>query len=87
MTPTPHSAPNAETSPEYTRRGSPQDPNPLIPTRSNLFAFDFAPLTSAIPAADREYFYGSLFYRELCDKHLIFFADFKIVLAYFLNRF
>jgi iron complex outermembrane recepter protein len=81
-TPTPHSAPDAATSPDYTRRGSLQNPNPLIPTRSNLFAFDFAPLQSAIPAADREYFYGS-FAREFCDKYLTVFADFKVARTFF----
>jgi iron complex outermembrane recepter protein len=72
-TPTPRSAPNVATSPEYMPRTD-------LPKADQLF--DFAPLTSAIPAADREYFYGS-FLREVCDKYLIFFADFKIVRAFF----
>jgi len=75
-TPTPHSAPNAATSPEYVR---------ILPVSSlppEDFKFDFAPLTSAISPADREYFYGS-FNRELCDKYLELFADFKYVRTFF----
>ena len=72
-TPTPHSAPHASTSPDYV---------PFFSAPSALRMFDYAPLTSAIPAADREYFYGS-FDRELCDKYLTVFADFKIVRTFF----
>jgi len=72
-TPTPHSAPDEATSPEYVLRTS-------LPSADQLF--DFAPLTSAIPAADREYFYGS-FLHQVCDKYLTVFADFKIVRAFF----
>jgi iron complex outermembrane receptor protein len=72
-TPTPHSAPNAATSPDYVPRTS-------LPIADQLF--NFAALTSAIPAADREYFYGSLL-REVCDKYLIVFADFKLVRTFF----
>jgi len=75
LTPTPHSAANAATSPDYIRQRSlpPSDPN---------FAFNFAALTSAISPADRQYFYGS-FNRELCDKYLEVFADFKFVRTFF----
>ena len=48
--------------------------------------FNFAALTSAIPAADREYFYGS-FARELCDKYFTVFADFKVVRTFFVPTF
>jgi iron complex outermembrane receptor protein len=72
-TPTPHSAPNARTSPEYV---------PLLSLPRADVLFNFAPLTSAIPAADREYFYGS-FARELCDKYVTVFADFKVVRTFF----
>ena len=72
-TPTPHSAPNAAESREYVLRTS-------LPNADQLF--DFAPLTSALPAADREYFYGS-FIREVCDNYLTFFADFKVVRTFF----
>ena len=68
-TPTPHAFPNVANDPQY---------RPI--TGSDFF--NFAALTSAIPAADREYFYGS-FLHQVCDKYLIFFADFKIVRAFF----
>ena len=73
LTPTPHSAPNAATSPEYILRTD-------LPKADQLF--DPALMTSAIPAADREYFYGS-FLHQVCDQYLIFFADFKIVRTFF----
>jgi len=72
-TPTPHSAPNAATSPEYVRLSS-------IPIEDRLF--NFAALTSAISPADRQYLYGS-FNRELCDKYLEVFTDFKFVRTFF----
>jgi iron complex outermembrane recepter protein len=72
-TPTPHSAPNAATSPEYVRLSS-------IPIEDRFF--NFAALTSAISPADRQYFYGS-FNRELCDKYLEVFGDFKFVRTFF----
>ena len=72
-TPTPHSAPDVKSDPEYVPIGS-------IPIQDRLF--NFAALTSAIPAADREYFYGSVV-RELCQKYLEVFADFKIVRTFF----
>ena len=40
--------------------------------------FNFAALTPAIPAVDREYLYGSLD-RKICDQYLELFADFKYV--------
>jgi iron complex outermembrane receptor protein len=45
-------------------------------TQNGLFLFNFAALTPAIAAVDREYFYGSVI-RDICDKWLQFFADFK----------
>ena len=68
-TPTPHAFPNVASDPQY---------RPI--TGNDLF--NFAALTSAIPAADREYFYGS-FARELCDKYFTVFADFKVVRTFF----
>jgi iron complex outermembrane receptor protein len=79
ITPTPHSAPNAETSPEYVPRGAPglgTGPN------SNHFLFNFAAFTPAIPENDRQSFYGS-FTRDLCDKYLTVFADFKYTRSFF----
>ena len=40
--------------------------------------FNFAALTPALPAVDREYLYGSLD-RKICDQYLELFADFKYV--------
>jgi iron complex outermembrane receptor protein len=68
-TPTPHAFPNVANDPQY-----------RLITGNDLF--NFAALTSAIPAADREYFYGS-FARELCDKYFTVFADFKVVRTFF----
>src|SRR5882762_5355984 len=80
--PTPHSAPNAATSPFYTSpfavpgiiNGTPGDGNYLF--------FNFAAFTPALPPADRQVFYGS-FTRDLCDKYLTIFADFKVSRSFF----
>jgi iron complex outermembrane receptor protein len=72
-----HSAPNATTSPYYV--------NPFaIATHpdSDYFAYNFAALTPSIPAADRQSFYGS-FTRDICDKYLTVFADFKYTRSFF----
>src|SRR4029077_15538572 len=64
-----HSAPNVSTSPYY--------------NTNNVFAsYNFAAVTPALPPADRQAYYGSLT-RDLCDKHLTIFADFKYVRTYF----
>src|SRR5712664_1617603 len=81
-TPTPHSAANVATSPFYTNpfavpgiiNGTPGDGNYLF--------FNFAAFTPALPPADRQVFYGS-FTRDLCDKYLTIFADFKIARSFF----
>jgi len=62
-TPTPHHAP------------SPESDNQYLPL-SARDRFNFAEFTPAIPAVDREYFYGSLD-RKICDQYLELFADFK----------
>ena len=80
-TPTPHSAPNASTSPFYTNpfavpgivNGPPGDGNYLF--------FNFAAFTPALPPADRQVFYGS-FIRDICDKYLTIFADFKVARSF-----
>jgi iron complex outermembrane receptor protein len=51
-------------------------PRSAVDPNSNFFLFNFAALTPAIAAVDREYFYGSVI-RDICDKWLQFFADFK----------
>jgi iron complex outermembrane receptor protein len=48
----------------------------------DYFRFNFAPFTAALPTADRQAFYGS-FTRDLCDKYLTVFADFKYVRSFF----
>jgi iron complex outermembrane receptor protein len=71
--PTPHSAPNAATSSEYV-------PTSSLPRKDR--AFNGAAFRAAIPAADRECFYGS-FTRDLCQKYLTVFGDFKIARAFY----
>jgi iron complex outermembrane receptor protein len=66
--PPPHSAPNVSTSPYYTNN---------VPYPDGNFAlYNTAAVTTSIPAADRQSFYGS-FTRDICDKYLTVFADFK----------
>jgi iron complex outermembrane recepter protein len=48
----------------------------------DYFGYNFAAVTAALPPADRQAFYGS-FKRDLCDKYLTVFADFKYVRSYF----
>ena len=75
--PLPHSAPNVSTSPYYV--------NPLAVATypdGDFFFYNFAALTPAIPAADRQSFYGS-FTRDLRDKYLTVFADFKYTRSFF----
>jgi hypothetical protein len=48
----------------------------------DYFFYNFAAVTPALPPADRQAFYGS-FTRDLCDKYLTLFADFKFVRSYF----
>ena len=74
--PTPHSAPNQFQDSQYTTGitglGGGSAPAP----GSERFLFNFADLTPAIAATDREYLYGS-FDRDICDKYLTVFADFE----------
>jgi iron complex outermembrane recepter protein len=78
--PTPHSAPNAQTSPQYIRRPFDGHNGPFF--NSDFFAYNFAALTPSIPAADRQSFYGSVT-RDICDKYLTVFADFKYTRSFF----
>jgi outer membrane receptor protein involved in Fe transport len=48
----------------------------------DYFSYNFAAITPALPPADRQAYYGS-FTRDLCDKYLRVFADFKFVRSYF----
>jgi iron complex outermembrane recepter protein len=69
LTPTPHAFPNVASDPQYVSFF-----DPSIPRHERKF--NFAPLTSAVPAVDREYLYGSLD-RKIYDQYLELFADFK----------
>ena len=48
----------------------------------NFVAFNFASFTPDLPPADRQVYYGS-FTRDLCDKYLTVFADFKYARSFF----
>src|SRR6266849_4479010 len=72
LTPTPHAFANQFTDPEYTSRGL----GPTAAIGSERAFFNFADLTPDVAATDREYLYGS-FDRDICDKYLTIFADFK----------
>src|SRR6266571_9462599 len=76
--PPPHSAPNKETSPYYINRPALLAGYP----DGNYNDYNFAALTPAIPAADRQSYYGS-FTRDICDKYLVLFADFKYTRSFF----
>jgi iron complex outermembrane receptor protein len=85
-TPLPHSAPNAATSPFYKRPTDITTPifgiYPDFKGGGDYFFYNFAAVTPALPPADRQSFYGS-FTRDLCDKYLVAFADFKYVRSFF----
>jgi hypothetical protein len=85
-TPLPHSAPNAQTSPFYKNPTAITTPvfgiYPDFKGGGDYFFFNFAAFTPALPPADRQSFYGS-FTRDLCDKYLTVFADFKYVRSFF----
>ena len=48
----------------------------------DYFLYNFAAVMPEIPAADRQSFYGS-FTRDICDKYLTVFADFKYTRSFF----
>jgi len=52
----------------------------------DYFAYNFAAVTPALPSAERQSFYGS-FMRDICDKYLVVFGDFKIVRSLFDSSF
>ena len=65
--PTPHSAPNASTSPFYTNPFAVPGIVNGTPGDGNYRSSNFAAFTPALPPADRQVFYGS-FTRDICDK-------------------
>jgi outer membrane receptor protein involved in Fe transport len=88
FTPTPHSAPNRATSPFYISPaafGIRDHTNNLgnpVPGDGNYSAYNFASVTSALSPADRQVYYGS-FTRDICDKYLTVFGDFKYARSYY----
>src|SRR6267154_1086882 len=83
-TPLPHSSTGPATSPFYKdpaqfNIGFFGDPNTLDGT---YLEFNFAAFTPALPPADRQVYYGS-FTRDLCDKYLTVFGDFKVSRSFF----
>src|SRR5216110_2923230 len=48
----------------------------------DYFFFNFAAFTPALPPGDRQVYYGS-FTRDICDKYLAVFADFKYASSFF----
>jgi len=83
-TPIPHSAPNAATSPFYINPlvvgiGFTGNPNTLD---GNYLAYNFAAVTPDLAPADRQVYYGS-FTRDICDKYLTVFSDFKVARSFF----
>src|SRR5207249_11236804 len=63
-----------------------QNPTPQFGTQyqggGDYFFFNFAAFTPNLPPADRQVYYGS-FTRDICDKYLTVFADFKIARSFF----
>src|SRR5881275_1572475 len=82
VTPTPHGFPNVATDPQYIDHFGPAVPKGLRYPDGNFQFYNFAALTPSIPAADRQSYYGS-FTRDLCDKYLVLFADFKYTRSFF----
>jgi outer membrane receptor protein involved in Fe transport len=80
--PPPHSAPNVSTSPFYTPPGAVPGIQNSVLGDGNFIAFNFAAFTPALPPSDRQVVYGS-FTRDLCDKYLTVFADFKVARSFF----
>src|SRR5438105_4133089 len=66
-TPTPHSSANQFTDSEYTNRFT-----AALPSERSFF--NFADLTPAIAATDRDYLYGT-FYGDMSDKYLTVFSS------------
>jgi iron complex outermembrane receptor protein len=79
-------APNAYPGPPGINNPRVQEPQTLgtygYKGGGDYFFYNFAAITSALPPADRQSFYGS-FTRDLCDKYLTVFADFKYVRSFF----
>ncbi len=81
-TPIAHSATGPGTSPFYTTPGSVPGIQNSVLGDGDYVAYNFAAVTANLPPADRQTFYGS-FTRDLCDKYLTVFADFKYTRSFF----
>jgi iron complex outermembrane recepter protein len=88
-TPPPHSAPNVATSRFYVPVTSTKLNNgrgffnaTLQGTDGDYAAYNFAAFTPDLPPGDRQVYYAS-FTRDLCDKYLTVFADFKYARSFF----
>ena len=97
-TPPAHSAPNRSTSPFYVGLvPGPLNKNGVQTVvfnhtnvgfggpevqDGNYVLFNFAAFTPALPPGDRQVYYGS-FTRDICDKYLTVFGDFKVSRSYF----
>src|SRR5438067_3459076 len=81
-TPIAHSATGPGTSPFYTTPGSVPGIQNSVHGDGDYVAYNFAAVTANLPPADRQTFYGS-FTRDLCDKYLTVFADFKYTRSLF----
>jgi iron complex outermembrane receptor protein len=88
-TPPPRSAPNVATSPYYISVFSPAFNDgkgflngTLAGLDGDYVLYNFQAVMPAIPPADRQSFYGS-FVRDVCDKYLTVFADFKYTRSFF----
>src|SRR5213080_194543 len=75
LTPTPHASANQFDNTQYTTRFS-----AAIPRERSLF--NFADFTPEVAPTDREFLYGSVD-RDICDKYLTVFADFKYFRQFF----
>ena len=79
--PTAHAFPNVQSDPEYDFVAATTKSGGAVGAsgqriKQKRFLFNFNSITPAIAPVDREYFYGS-FTRDICDKYLTAFADFK----------
>src|SRR4029077_16061736 len=88
FTPTPHSASNRAHSPFYISpaafgiRNHANNLGNLVSSDGDYLAYNFAYVTPALPPGDRQVYYGS-FTRDICDKYLTIFGDFKYARSYF----
>ena len=79
-------APNAYPGPPGINNPRVQEPQTLgtygYKGGGNYFFYNFAAVTPDLAPADRQSFYGS-FIRDVCDKYLTLFGDFKYVRSFF----